>query len=91
MPHRSLERIYVSVVLASTILASRPAAAVELYSFFGEHCDKQTGILAHVDAKRVLLVALDGKPAALPAPISAASCFTRCSKTHCARSNPAPS
>lgn len=47
-------------------LSPRGAGAVDVYSFFDEGCRRKSGILAHVDDRRVVIVGLDGKARSLP-------------------------
>jgi hypothetical protein len=47
-------------------LCPRTAEAVDIYSFFDESCRRRSGILAHVDEKRVLIVGLEGKAHSVP-------------------------
>jgi hypothetical protein len=47
-------------------LGPRTAGAVDVYSFFDESCNRQSGILAHVDDVRVLIVDLEGTARSLP-------------------------
>jgi hypothetical protein len=42
------------------------AEAVDIYSFFDEACRRRSGILAHVDETRVVIVDLQGKARAVP-------------------------
>lgn len=47
-------------------LCPRAAWAVDVYSFFDEDCNRRSGILAHVDDLRVVIVGLEGKARSLP-------------------------
>lgn len=55
----------VAVTVSALLLLGHPAQAVDIYSFFDAQCRRQSGLLVHVDEKRVLFVGLDGQPAAL--------------------------
>ena len=60
-------RIWFAALCAALILCrASQADAVDLYTVFDASCKQTTGILVHVDEKRVLLIELSGTTAAVP-------------------------